>query len=209
MRRIHWPSTVSSLDFSGLAVRRQHPNRRRFPWSTPALVGHIPSLRLTREGRRRPPVMAPTVVVMKSSLSAGAVALAIGMLTSVTLAGCGSDETPASSEKPATPAVCSSVNSLSSSAGDLMDVQVEKGALVTLQDGLTKVQADATQVVSDAKSEYANEVEAVEAAIATVAASLNAATTTPSAQTLTTVRTAVQTLGTSLSALDDAVRSTC
>jgi hypothetical protein len=65
------------------------------------------------------------------------------------------------------------------------------------------------QVVSDAKSEYAKEVEAVEAAITTVAASLKAATTTPSAQTLTTVRTAVQTMGTSLTALDDAVRSTC
>ena len=146
---------------------------------------------------------------MKSSRSARSVALAIGMLTSVTLAGCGSDEKPAGSEKPETPAVCSSVDSLSSSAGELMKIQVEKGAMVTLQDGLTKVQADVTRVVSDAKSEYANEVDAVEAATATVAASLKAATTTPSAQTLITVRTAVQTLGTSLTALNDAVKSTC
>jgi len=90
-----------------------------------------------------------------------------------------------------------------------MNIKVEKGAMVTLRDALTKVQTDATRVVSDAKSEYANEVDAVEAATTTVAASLKAATTTPSAQTLTTVRTAVQTLGTSLTALNDAVKSTC
>ena len=56
---------------------------------------------------------------------------------------------------------------------------------------------------------YATEVKAVDSATATVSTSLKAATATPSERTLSTVRTAVQTLGTSLRALENAVRSTC
>jgi hypothetical protein len=143
------------------------------------------------------------------------VAAAGAMLALVTLVGCGVEETPQASDAsttPAatvTPAVCSSIDALKSSVADLQNVDVAKGSLATLQDMVMKVLADLTKVLNDAKSEYATEVKAVDSATATVSTSLKAATATPSERTLSTVRTAVQTLGTSLRALENAVRSTC
>lgn len=121
-------------------------------------------------------------------------------------AGCTGDEPPATDEPPA---VCSAVSSLKESVSDVTTVDLDQGALAELQDNLTQVQSDLGKVKEDAKDEYATEIDAVEQASASVGSSVDAAITSPSAQAITRVGTAVQTLGTSLTALEDAVKNTC
>ncbi len=141
---------------------------------------------------------------MMPRLPALALAGSAALIAALTLAGCGSDD-----ESPAVPAVCSSVDSLKASVADLEDVKIDQNALTTLEDDFTKVQSDLSKVKSDAKDEYGTEVDAVDKAAASVSSSLDAAKATPSAQTLTAVGGALKSLDTSMTALEDAVKSTC
>ena len=127
-------------------------------------------------------------------------AAAVVLLVSLTVAGCGEDESPA---------VCSDVDALKASVAKVTDVDLDENALATLGDNLTQVRADLIEVKDAAEDEYASEIDAVDQAFASVGSSLEAATTSPSAQAVSDVGTAVQALGTSLSALVDAVESTC
>ncbi|GAA3868943.1 hypothetical protein GCM10022381_10340 [Leifsonia kafniensis] len=88
-------------------------------------------------------------------------------------------------------------------------VDLDQGALTEVQDDLTQVKSDLATVKEDAKDEFAPEIDAVEQASASVSSSVNAAITSPSVQGITDVSTAVKTLGASLTALQDAVKSTC
>jgi hypothetical protein len=121
------------------------------------------------------------------------------LLLAATLTGCSEDD----------PAICSSVDALRSSIGDVKDVSVDQDSLATLQDDFTQVQTDLKQVKSDAADEYATEIAAVEQAASSVSSSLDAAVATPSPETLLAVGTAVQALGAALTSLDNAVESTC
>jgi ribosomal protein S20 len=123
----------------------------------------------------------------------------------VTLSGCGAGE----DDTPATPAVCSSVDALRSSVAAVTDVQVERGALDALQKALDEVRSDLSTVVKDAEREYADEVDTVEEAMSDVGKSLDAAVSAPTAANVAAVGAASRALGTSLSALVDAVDSTC
>lgn len=124
------------------------------------------------------------------------------------LSGCGAgeDDPPAA---PATPAICSSVDALRSSAKAVTDVQVERGALQRLQKALGEVRTDLSTVAKDATSEYSDEVDAVEKAVSDLGSSVDAAVATPTAATVGAVGAASRALGTSLSALVDSVGSTC
>lgn len=135
---------------------------------------------------------------------ANTVLLAVGVLLTVTITGGCAQGEPA-----APPAVCSAVSSLKASVEDVTTVDLDQGALAELQANLTQVQTDLGKVKDDAKDEYATEIDAVEQASASVSSSVAAATTSPSAQTIADVGTAVQSLGASLRALEDAVKSTC
>jgi hypothetical protein len=119
-----------------------------------------------------------------------------------TLAGCGAGEDD-------TPALCSSVDALRSSAEAVTDVQVQRGALATLQEALGKVRSDLSTVVEDATSEYADEVDAVQKAMSDLGSSVDAAVAAPTAATVAEVRAASKAVGTSLTALVDSVESTC
>ena len=123
-----------------------------------------------------------------------------------TLAACGSGS---GSGEDDTPAVCSSVDALQSSVAALTEVQVGRGALDTLQKDFDKVRTDLSTVVKDAKREYADEVDTVEEAMSDLGKSLDAAVSTPTGPNIAAVGAASQALGTSLSALVDAVDSTC
>jgi hypothetical protein len=125
---------------------------------------------------------------------------AVVLMASSTVAGCGGSSKPA---------ICSDVDSLKSSVTELRDVKLEAGALATLQSDLTKVQSDLSEVKSEAKSQYAAEINSVEQAAASLSTNLKAASATPSVQSLAAVATNVSALGASLSALQDAVSSTC
>jgi ABC-type glycerol-3-phosphate transport system substrate-binding protein len=121
-----------------------------------------------------------------------------------TLAGCGSG-----SGEDDTPAVCSSVDALRSSVTALTDVKVEKGALDTLQKDADEVRSNLSTVVKDATREYADEVDTVEEAVSDLGTSLDAAVSGPTAPNIAAVGAASKALGTSITALVDAVDSTC
>jgi hypothetical protein len=126
-----------------------------------------------------------------------------------TFSACGAGEDDTSPSADATSAVCSSVDALRSSVESVTDVQVERGALETLQKDLAKVTSDLGAVAKDAKTEYADEVDAVEKATSDLGSNLKAAVAAPTAASVTEVRAASKALGTSLKALTDSVDSTC
>ena len=126
------------------------------------------------------------------------------VVLAATLAGCGSG-----SGEDDTPAVCSSVDALQSSVATLTDVKVEKGALDTLQKDADKVRSNLSTVVKDATREYADEVDTVEEAMSDVGKSLDAVVSAPTAANVAAVGAASKALSTSVSALVDAVDSTC
>jgi len=125
---------------------------------------------------------------------------AVVLLAALTVSGCGDDE-PA--------AVCSDVDALQASVDAVTTVDLGQGALAELQDNLTDVQSDLTALKDSAADEYETEIDAVDEAATGVGSSLEVAVASPSAQAVTDVGTAVQALGTSLSGLEEAVRSTC
>jgi predicted extracellular nuclease len=125
------------------------------------------------------------------------------------LAACGTGEDDTQPSADDTPAVCSSVDALQSSAKALTDVQVQRGALETLQKDLAKVRSDLSTVVKDATKEYADEVDTVEEAASDLGTSLDAAVGAPTAPNVAAVGAASKALSTSLKALGDAVDSTC
>ncbi|HEY2879114.1 hypothetical protein [Nocardioides sp.] len=132
--------------------------------------------------------------------SAWSLTAAVVLMASFTVSGCGGNSKPA---------ICSDVDSLKSSITELRDVKLEAGALATLQSDLTNVQTDLSKVKSEAKTQYAAEISSVDQAAASLSASLKTASTTPSVAALAAVATDVSALGASLSALQDAVSSTC
>ena len=122
------------------------------------------------------------------------------LLAALTVAGCGEDEPPA---------ICSSVDSLQASVEAVTTVDLGEGALAELQDNLDQVQSDLSQVRDDAGEEYAGEIDAVDRAFTSISSSVEAGVASPSAQAVTEVGIAIESLGTALSDLEEAVRSTC
>ena len=131
------------------------------------------------------------------------------LVLAVTLSGCGAGEDDTTPSADATPAVCSSVDALQSSVEAVTGAKVQRGALDTLQKDLAKVKSDLSTVVKDAKREYADEVDTVEEAMSDLGTSLDAAVSKPTAPNIAAVGAASQAVGTSISALVDAVDSTC
>ena len=125
---------------------------------------------------------------------------AAAVLLGVLVSGCGADD----------PAVCGSVNDLKSSFDDLKDIDVtSSGALSKLQTGLTTLKGDFDQVRTDAKSEFASGIDAVEAAYDAVKAAVTAATDDPTAATIGAAATALSSLATEVQALVTDIQATC
>lgn len=122
------------------------------------------------------------------------------LAASFTVAGCSEDDPPA---------VCADVDALKASVAEVTDLEIDRGALSTLQESLAQVRSDLGKVRDDAKDEYAVEIDAVAAAAESVSSSLEVATTSPSAQAIADIGASVRAVGASLSALEDAVGSTC
>jgi len=133
---------------------------------------------------------------MKARIVTAVVALALA----TTLAACGEDE----------PAVCSSVDTLRDSVEDLKNIDVtSSGALSELESGLTTIQGDLADVKSDAESEFASQIDAVETGFSAVRTSIEAAKSDPSAATLAAAGTALSSFASTVGTFIDDVRSTC
>ena len=122
------------------------------------------------------------------------------VLLGLLVAGCGADD----------PAVCGSVNDLKTSFDGLKDIDVtSSGALSDLQTGLTTLKGDLDQVKTDAKSEFATGIDAVETAYDAVKTAVTAATDDPTAATIGAAATALSSLATEVQALVKDIQATC
>lgn len=122
------------------------------------------------------------------------------LLLGAALVGCSDDK----------PAVCDSVDTLKSSIEDVKNIDVTSSSAVSdLESRLNTIKSDLDAVKTDAKSEYASQVDAVESAFTTLTTSVDAAKADPSATTLAAVGAAVSPFTTAVQTLSDDVQSTC
>lgn len=126
-----------------------------------------------------------------SALLLGALALGVG--------GCGQS----------TPAICADADQLRTSVRALKDVKLNQGALTELSSKLKTIEADLKKLQAEASSTYASQITALRKAGDNLRTGLAAATSNPSVATLTALKPEVTALGTALTDLQDALKSTC
>ena len=141
-----------------------------------------------------------------SRCAAAVVAVVVG----VGLASCssGSDSGTAAATS-SRPAVCSSADDLRTSLSALQDVKVVEDGTDALNEAWTTVRSDWAQLADDARGQYAEQVDGVQADADTVQAAVDQARAAPSAQTLGSAASAVALFLQDAGALVDQVRSTC
>jgi hypothetical protein len=122
--------------------------------------------------------------------------------------GCSSAGTSSSAESTA-PAVCSSTDVLQASMSDLRDVQVVENGTAALEDGVAAVQAALDDVVDDATSQYATQVDDLRASFDALQTAVGSALAAPSAGTLSAVTASVSSLDDEVTGFADDVASTC
>ena len=123
------------------------------------------------------------------------------LILALPLAACGGEDKPA---------VCGSVNDLTSSIKDVKDVEVTNSdALTDLKTALTAVESDFADVKADAKAEFSAPVDAVQSSLAALKTSVEQAQAAPSAATLAAAGSALSALVTEVQKLIDDVKSTC
>jgi hypothetical protein len=114
-----------------------------------------------------------------------------------------------SSETTGPPAVCSSTDALQASMSDLGDVQVVENGTAALEDAVASVRSDLQDVVDDATSQYATQVDGLQASFDALEDAAQSALATPSAATLSAVGASVTTLRNDVTAFADDIASTC
>ena len=106
--------------------------------------------------------------------------------------------------------MCGSVKSLDASVEKVKAIDVtSSGALSELRSGLTAVGGDLRDVKDDAKSEFTEEIDAVEASYASLRTSLEAAKADPSATTLGAAKEALSAFGAAVQSLIKDIQSKC
>ena len=124
----------------------------------------------------------------------------IAVALATTLTACGAEE----------PAVCGSVKSLDASVKKVKEIDVtSSGAISELRSGLKAVGGDLKDVKDDAKSEFAEEIDAVEASYKSLRTSLKSVKADTSPATLGAARTALSAFGTAVQSLITDIKSTC
>ena len=123
------------------------------------------------------------------------------LLLTVSLAACGGEDQPA---------ICNSSSDLRTSVKDVKKIDIGSGtALADLKSAIKKIQGNLSAVKADAKSEYSDQVNAIESGYAALKTSIQTATSSTSAATLATVGTAVSAFATDVEALVNDVQKTC
>jgi hypothetical protein len=107
------------------------------------------------------------------------------------------------------PDVCASADDLRTSLSALQDVKVVEDGTDALDEAWTTVRSDWAQLADDARGQYAEQVDGVQADADTVQAAVDQARAAPSAQTLGSAASAVALFLQDAGALVDQVRSTC
>jgi hypothetical protein len=105
--------------------------------------------------------------------------------------------------------LCASADAMRSSLASLGDVQVVQDGVDALSDAWTTAQGAWAQLADDAKAQYADEVDGVQADADAVESAIASAQNDPTAQTLGDAATAVGAFLQDAGALTDEVESTC
>ena len=104
--------------------------------------------------------MLPTMRARFPVMVTVSVALAAAVLAA---AGCGGDDKPE---------YCSNVSDLQQTVDDLKNVQLESGALSTLQTDVQLVQSDADAVVSSAKADFPSQTSALQSSVSSLSTAI-------------------------------------
>lgn len=107
------------------------------------------------------------------------------------------------------PEYCSDVSSLEGSVEELKGVELQSGALATVEADLKNVQADADAVVSSAKQDFPNETSAVKTSVASLSTATQGLPATPTPQELAVLAASVKSVATAAEELTSASRSAC
>ena len=116
------------------------------------------------------------------------------------VAGCGSSDKPA---------YCSNVSDLQQSVDDLKDVQLESGALSTLQTDVQKVQSNANAVVSSAKEDFPSETSALKSSVSSLSTAIEQLPSSPTGQQLAPLVPEISSVVTAAKNLSSATSSAC
>lgn len=108
------------------------------------------------------------------------------------------------------PAVCGSVDALTSSVSDLKDLKLTSSDAVSqLQTDLNKIKSNVDTVKADAKTQFSTQMDAVDSAYTALKAAADTARSTPSVATFAAAATALSTFGTAVQTLISDIKSTC
>ncbi len=125
----------------------------------------------------------------------------VSLLLGASLVACGGNDKPA---------VCDSVDTLKGSISDLKDIDItSSGAVSSLETGLTTVKTDFDALKTDAKSEFAPQIQAVDNAYTVLQSSAEAAKSDPSAASIAAVAAAAATFASNVQTLVQDVQATC
>jgi hypothetical protein len=115
--------------------------------------------------------------------------------------------TVACSDNP--PALCGSVDDLSSQVDSLSDIDFTSTTPSDVQSAMTNIKNNLDTVKTDAKSEFATEVKPVESAFTTLQSSFDKASKNPTAGSVADAGTALSDFSTAVKTFTKEVKSTC
>ena len=115
-------------------------------------------------------------------------------------AGCGSSSKPD---------YCSNVSDLEGSIAEIKGIELESGAVPTLQADLEKVKANADAVVSSAKQDFPSETSALKSSVSSLSTTVNQLPPTPTPQQLLALTSGVESTVTAAKELSSATESAC
>jgi hypothetical protein len=123
-------------------------------------------------------------------------------LTAVALlaAGCGGSSKPD---------YCSNVSDLEGSIADVKGIELESGAISTLQTDLEKVRTNADAVVSSAKQDFPSETSALKSSVSSLSTTVNQLAPTPTPQQLLALKSGIEGTVTAARELSSATESAC
>jgi hypothetical protein len=153
-------------------------------------------------------------------MSARTLAAAACLVLGLGAAGCtGEQDQPASEPSPeqsatasnptGQPEVCSALDELRTSVGELTDVPVDRSGLTALSEQLTEIRSDLQAVRESGSGEYAPQVDALDGALDGLQTSLQDATADPSSESLARVLQEIGSVGAAMRELAAALGDTC
>ena len=113
--------------------------------------------------------------------------------------GCGSSK----------PDYCSNVSDLEGSIAEIKGIELESGAISTLQTDLEKVKTNADAVVSSAMQDFPSETSALRSSVSGLSATVNQLPSTPTPQQLLPLESGIASTVAAAQELSNATESAC